>query len=235
MKLLVFPLTRSRGAAGVAATLRNATAKSWDDLSQKPAGSWQNRLFHFGESVLDRIPAEEWFLKEVPALPKERLERDGHVKIPMLVPLHHPSHIPPSTLLPNLQSLIQRRLPFHRRLLIQSTCLIPFTAALSVLPGPNVFLLYNVVRVVDHYKALRGCQTLQTLLQNNEITSIPDPKLDSLWTLWTEKAGEQLVPEEVVEELSEDSQLGSLVLKRHMGRAKKQVEVELEKKGTEKA
>jgi hypothetical protein len=62
-------------------------ANGWEDLSKKPPGSWQNRLFHFGESVLDRIPAEEWFLKEIPALPKERPEiHSTNVKVPVSSP-----------------------------------------------------------------------------------------------------------------------------------------------------
>jgi hypothetical protein len=147
----------------------------------------------------------------------------------MIVPLHHPSNLPFDDINNQLKAMVTRRTPYHKRYLFMSVILIPFTASLSVLPGPNVFLLYNVVRVVDHYKAYRGCQTLNTLIQNKEITGIPDPKLDSLWTLWTETAEAKIVPQPVIEELANDTQLGSLILKRHMMRAKKQVETELEK------
>ncbi|KAJ3318644.1 hypothetical protein HDU76_000775 [Blyttiomyces sp. JEL0837] len=165
----------------------------WNALGQKPKGSWQHRLHTFGEDLLATIDAEEWFLKEVPS----SISKDAKQTT---IPLHHPTHLSPSDLQRTLHELVIRRIPYHQRNLRLAILLTPFTAALSILPGPNVFLLYNLVRVYDHYRAYNGATALKYCLtssssdpsvkgkgkevSNVKIVSVPDPTLDKVWDAW---------------------------------------------------
>jgi hypothetical protein len=82
--------------------------------------------------------------------------------------------VPPS-ITRDFLSLVQSRTGKHRTGLYTSIACLPLSAALSILPAPNVFIAWNLLRVFSHYRALQGCNNEANLT----ITPVPDAMLQS--------------------------------------------------------
>lgn len=68
--------------------------------------------------------------------------------------------------------MIKERKKYHRKYLILSFGLLPFTGVLSLLPFPNFLFFYNVFRLYSHYKAYNGSSILTAKSERiNFITS----------------------------------------------------------------
>ncbi|KYR00729.1 hypothetical protein DLAC_02770 [Tieghemostelium lacteum] len=59
------------------------------------------------------------------------------------------------------QIFVQQRERYHKIWMVINTLLIPFTMAATIVPGPNIFLAYNLYRLYGHYQALNGCKNFQ--------------------------------------------------------------------------
>eukprot|EP01132_Coremiostelium_polycephalum_P005740 gene5740-7139_t len=53
--------------------------------------------------------------------------------------------------------VVRQRIQHHKLWIGINMLLIPVTFAATILPGPNVFLAYNLYRLYGHYQALKGC------------------------------------------------------------------------------
>eukprot|EP01133_Synstelium_polycarpum_P014253 gene14253-16821_t len=58
---------------------------------------------------------------------------------------------------------IRQRAHHHKLWAIINTAIIPLTFAATILPGPNVFLAYNLYRLYGHLVAIKGCANLRKL------------------------------------------------------------------------
>ncbi|KAN0037261.1 hypothetical protein ACTFIV_002599 [Dictyostelium citrinum] len=58
------------------------------------------------------------------------------------------------------QVLMRQKIRFHQKWMIINSLLIPITFAATILPGPNIFLAYNLYRLYGHFQALKGCTNL---------------------------------------------------------------------------
>ncbi|EGC35710.1 hypothetical protein DICPUDRAFT_87736 [Dictyostelium purpureum] len=65
------------------------------------------------------------------------------------------------------QVLMKQKIQYHKKWLTINSLLIPVTFAATILPGPNVFLAYNLYRCYGHYQALRGCNNLLTFSKDH--------------------------------------------------------------------
>jgi hypothetical protein len=71
--------------------------------------------------------------------------------------------------LENLGALLISNEKFHRKWTYLSLCAAPFTAAAGVLPGPNVFFFWNMMRLYSHYQALQSSKLLVEMMKSNSI------------------------------------------------------------------
>jgi hypothetical protein len=71
--------------------------------------------------------------------------------------------------LENLKSLLISNEKFHQKWVYLNLCAAPFTAAAGVLPGPNVFFFWNMMRLYSHYQALQSSKFLSELHTSNSI------------------------------------------------------------------
>ncbi|EGG25334.1 hypothetical protein DFA_03583 [Cavenderia fasciculata] len=60
--------------------------------------------------------------------------------------------------------VVRQRASYHKFWSIVHTLMIPFTVAATILPGPNVFLAYNIYRLYSHLTAIKGTNNLKKLL-----------------------------------------------------------------------
>ncbi|KAG0628545.1 hypothetical protein M758_1G035000 [Ceratodon purpureus] len=129
--------------------------KNWSELGAQPIGSFGHRMHSLGQSLLNRLPAEEQFLKTVPKdTPK--------------VELVFPSSLNPRLVRRRLRYLAHRGSLYHQKLLYGSISLLPFSVLFGILPGPNVFLFWNLFRAHAHWRALQGSTRLKMLLTEGE-------------------------------------------------------------------
>ncbi|KAG0589799.1 hypothetical protein M758_1G046100 [Ceratodon purpureus] len=127
----------------------------WSDLGAQPSGSIRHKVFSVGQNLLNRLPAEEQFLKKVPKdTPK--------------VELIFPSSLNPRLVRRRLRHLAHYGTVYHRRLMYGSISLLPFTVLLGILPIPNVVFFWNIFRAHSHWSALQSSTRLKLLLTEGE-------------------------------------------------------------------
>ncbi|KAJ9101810.1 hypothetical protein QFC21_003149 [Naganishia friedmannii] len=146
-----------------------ATWLSWGEKPEEGKDGWAEKVkgakywvWSKGEGLMDRIEAEEWALKSInPALPAIPSNADSSYRIPIIFPSSHPSLPSSSTLPDELRAHLASRIPHHKRLLIRSLILLPFTIPVAALPIiPNLPGFYVAFRAYSHWKALQGAKWL---------------------------------------------------------------------------
>jgi hypothetical protein len=68
-----------------------------------------------------------------------------------------------------LETLLKVNLVYHQKWFYLNIIAAPFTAAAGVLPGPNVFFFWNMMRLYSHYQALESSKFLSEKLVSNSI------------------------------------------------------------------
>ncbi|TFK52229.1 hypothetical protein OE88DRAFT_1657365 [Heliocybe sulcata] len=160
----------------------------WAGFGKAPEGNWRLKTFRYGERLMDRIEFEELALKGLdpslgPKLPIPKSaeqavedEKDG-IKIPLLYP---PSYT--NTPLLQLQSLIVKRLPGHKRGMWTWLLVSPLTAPFALIPiMPNLPFFFCVWRAWHHWRAFKASQYLEALLERGSIVPEPSEELDQIY------------------------------------------------------
>jgi hypothetical protein len=95
----------------------------------------------------------------------------------------HASNVSPDKAYEDLKAVSTARLNYHSKWFILSVCCIPISMLLGALPLPNVFMAYNLYRLVSHRYAVRGsehlvCITKPLYHENKMITFIQDSRIN---------------------------------------------------------
>ncbi|KAI1648648.1 mitochondrial K+-H+ exchange-related-domain-containing protein [Daldinia loculata] len=160
------------------ATVR--ASQLWSDWEKKENG-WQKKVVVYGNSLLKRIPFEEWGLKSVPPLSTRRREEEvlGKDKNHLI----YPETVIPTTKAVNvLRTLGTEREALHRTRLMWCFIGMPISAPFALVPViPNLPFFYLVYRAWSHWRALAGGKHIQFLCEKNLLTLSPSPVLDSIY------------------------------------------------------
>ncbi|KAF3064327.1 hypothetical protein GL218_02032 [Daldinia childiae] len=161
------------------ATVR--AAQLWSGWEKKENG-WQKKVVVYGNSLLKRIPYEEWGLKSVPPLSTRRREEEvlGKDKNHLI----YPETLIPTTKAVNvLRTLGTEREALHRTRLMWCFIGMPISAPFALVPViPNLPFFYLVYRAWSHWRALAGGKHIQFLCEKNILSLSPSPVLDSIYT-----------------------------------------------------
>ncbi|KAI0848969.1 mitochondrial K+-H+ exchange-related-domain-containing protein [Daldinia vernicosa] len=156
-------------------------AQLWSGWEQKESG-WQKKVVLYGNSLLKRIPFEEWGLKSVPPLSTRRraeevLGKDKNYLI-------YPETLIPTTKAVNvLQTLGTEREALHRTRLMWCCVGMPISAPFALVPViPNLPFFYLLYRAWSHWRALAGGKHIQFLCDKNLLSLTPSPVLGSIYT-----------------------------------------------------
>ncbi|KAJ8501995.1 hypothetical protein ONZ45_g11947 [Pleurotus djamor] len=174
-----------RWASGKAANI-------WDGFGKAREGSWKLKVYRTGERLVDRIEFEELALKGIdpsfgPSIrhpdfgghSRDDIKSKPTLKIPLLYP---PSMRSPDATLSYLLSMVQHRVPKHRKGFYTWMLLAPFTAPFMLIPIiPNLPFFYCAWRSWHHYRAYRASQYVQALIENGHMHPEPSPVLDKLY------------------------------------------------------
>jgi hypothetical protein len=102
----------------------------------------------------------------------QRIRKAGTLEIT------YPSGISPHYVRRRLRLMLLHKTHTHRRWIVLNGLLVPLTAAMGVVPGPNVFLAWNGYRLISHINAWRGGQ--RVLTGQIPVTFAPSDELDEL-------------------------------------------------------
>ena len=106
-------------------------------------------MHRYSENVLQRIDGYEAFFGDIPS--QQMMEEDA-LRLSYLIP----SGLNRNDAINHLNSIPVERRKYHQKWLYLNLLLLPFTAILGIVPGPNVFVMYNGFRCYAHYRAYHG-------------------------------------------------------------------------------
>ncbi|KAH9871182.1 hypothetical protein J1614_006758 [Plenodomus biglobosus] len=162
-------------------TKADETWAAWEK-DTKAIGNWKHKVTFYGNQALKRIPYEEWGLKTIPALTAQRKQDivDGKTKYEVLFPGRY---LPEARVTGILEKLAKDRQALHRRRLIWSVVIMPFTAPFMLVPViPNLPFFYVLYRAWSHWKALSGSKHLEFLLKHGLPKPSANWNLDEVYT-----------------------------------------------------
>ncbi|KAI0322025.1 mitochondrial K+-H+ exchange-related-domain-containing protein [Amylostereum chailletii] len=177
-------------------------SSTWASLGKAPENTWKFKAFHYGERLIDRIEFEELALKGLdPSLgptvahPRKADDKSGLDSIPLV----HPKFLEP-TVLPQVENILARRTPRHRKGFWTWLLISPLTAPFMIIresavrfnyreknstspPAviPNFPFFFCVWRSWSHYRAFKGSEYLESLLKRGAIVPQSSPQLDEIY------------------------------------------------------
>lgn len=157
------------------------TWAAWEK-DEKAIGNWKKKVTFYGNQALKRIPYEEWGLKTMPALTTKRKNDiiEGKEKVHVMFP---GLYLQPERVSVILQKLASERQAMHKKKLIWSIVIMPFTAPFMLVPViPNLPFFYVLYRAYSHWKAFNGTKFLEFLLANKLPNPTPSAELDEVYT-----------------------------------------------------
>lgn len=108
------------------------TWAAWEK-DDKAVGNWKKKVTFYGNQALKRIPYEEWGLKTIPALTTKRKQAilEGREKYEVIFPglFLHKEKVPQI-----LKNMATERQAMHKKRLIWSIIIAPFTAPFMLVP-----------------------------------------------------------------------------------------------------
>lgn len=160
--------------------------QEWQELEQAPPGTWKSRFAQMGSKLMDQIPPSEAFLKNAgahaAAIKRAKrlgtpLEEGGHqCSEDEKCELIYPSCLPREDVEEALVHMLNTNAAYHKRWLILNVMCLPLSSAMAVLPGPNVFVVWNGFRVYSHMQARKGALYLSDLIARHD-AEVREPSL----------------------------------------------------------
>ena len=151
-----------------------------EEKSESDPKSYKGRIHKYAENILQRIDGYESFFGAIPYKmlqpksdskpakipnPKNEVENDQKSEEThdhkMRLSYIIPNGVNKNEAINHLKLITERKLKFHQKWMYLNMSILPFTALLGILPGPNVFVLYNGFRLYSHYKAYHGAMSIE--------------------------------------------------------------------------
>ncbi|KAF9105707.1 hypothetical protein BGX27_009491 [Mortierella sp. AM989] len=162
-KLLHCHSTLPTNSASYINRATNWAGKKWEELGTAKPDTMKIKLYVAGTKMLQKLEHKEIFLKEVP--PK------GDVTITTMVPFVYPSSLKEIQVQSDFKTLVEQRIPYHRKYMIYSALWVPVTSLFTIVPlVPNIPFFYNAFRLWSHWK--------DTLIKNGGLEFQPSDVLN---------------------------------------------------------
>ncbi|GMH17556.1 hypothetical protein Nepgr_019397 [Nepenthes gracilis] len=135
----------------------NKMNKAWIGLEKAPEGSFKNKIYGVGLWLLARVKPSEIFLQSI-SKDITRLE------------ITYPTSLNARLVRRRLRHIAMRGLIIHKNYMYGSASLLPLTAALVVLPLPNIPFFWMLFRTYSHWRALQGSEKLLQIVSDGSAT-----------------------------------------------------------------
>lgn len=149
---------------GGMAWLRRKVARTWQAVERPRPDGTKSRVRRMLDTLNARVDPTEPMLR--------RFRKATEVVVT------YPSGISPQYARRRLRLLLLNKTAAHRRWMIINGAMLPLTAAMTLVPGPNVFFAWNGYRLLSHLFALRGGQ--RVLSAQVAVTFHPSDELNAL-------------------------------------------------------
>lgn len=143
--------------------VRDTVTRAWRSVEEAESG-FRGRVRKIVDKLNSRVDPTEPMLRRIVSA--------------KAVEITYPSGISPQYVRRRLRLLLLHKTSVHRRWVYINAALLPVTMALTVIPGPNVFLAWNGYRLFSHFRAWRGGQ--RALNGEVELTYAPSEELNDL-------------------------------------------------------
>ncbi|KHG09627.1 SPAC23H3.12c: Uncharacterized protein C23H3.12c [Gossypium arboreum] len=135
--------------------ISNKMNNAWVGLEKAPEGSFKNKLHGFGLQLLARVKPSEILLKSI----------SKEARAAKITTYSHEENSGQGCVTWFMAFL--RGTVLHRKYFYGSVTLLPLTAALAVLPLPNIPFFWVLFRTYSHWRALQGSEKLLQLVSDN--------------------------------------------------------------------
>ena len=156
---------------------------TWAGWEQKEKG-WQKMVTKYGNQGLQRIPYEEWGLKSFPPLTHSIQADDMAMmeegkRFDVVYPANIMNHEDAPLV---LSRLAKERKQFHWRRFIGCLIGMPITVPFALVPViPNIPFFYLAFRCWSHWRALRGSDHLDFMLDHRILRFISTPEIENIY------------------------------------------------------
>jgi len=163
--------------------LDRATKKAADTWSKWEAakGGWQKKLTEYGNRGMQRIPYQEWGLKSFP--PANAQIEAEELAANKKFPVHYPGNIMKYEDVSKVMArLAKERKQLHWNRFTCSLIGLPFSLPFGLIPVlPNIPFFYLAFRSWSHWRALKGSDHLDFIIDNRLFQPTPTPELESVY------------------------------------------------------
>lgn len=166
---------------GIIDKINLKAAETWVKWEQAGKG-WQKQVVTYGNRALQRIPYQEWALKSFPPtsppLQAQVITDDKKYEVV------YPGNVMDKDDVPKvLGRLARERKQLHHNRFWGSLVGIPFTIPFAIIPViPNLPFFYLSYRAWSHWRALRGSDHLDFLLDHRLLKPVSTPEVESIYT-----------------------------------------------------
>lgn len=185
-RALVYCQKTSKKPATELSYIDRATKKAvdtWASWETKEKG-WQKLVTKYGNQGLQRIPYEEWGLKSFPPL-THAIQADDMAMMAegKRFDVVYPANIMKQEEAPLvLARLAKERKQFHWRRFIGCLVGMPITVPFALIPViPNIPFFYVAFRCWSHWRALRGSDHLDFLLDHRILRFISTSEIEDIY------------------------------------------------------
>lgn len=165
--------------------------KVWHDFETSDK-NWKKTIVRWSNTLLERIPYEEWCLRTIPSIAKYQRQIKHQFQDEL-----DSKHIDPTNVLQEkvdaevlepvklcfptnvlsfeqaqgqLRDITDKALGFHKKRAIWLLILLPFTTPIALIPVvPNLPAFYVMFRIYCHFTAYQGAKHLDFLLKHNQL------------------------------------------------------------------
>ncbi|KIW15983.1 hypothetical protein PV08_06034 [Exophiala spinifera] len=193
MRIFLLPLTtrqaliycqraapNPQAKASIPDRITKKAAETWAQWETAQSG-WRKQIVKYGNQGLQRIPYQEWGLKSFPpSNPKLQAEQiTKNEKFDVVYPgnVMHKEDVPKV-----MARLARERKQLHWNRFIGSMVAMPFTVPFILVPViPNIPFFYLVYRCWSHWRALKGSDHLDFILDHRLYRPVSSPELEDLY------------------------------------------------------
>jgi len=193
MRIFLLPLTtrqalifcqratpNPQGKLSIPDRITKKAAETWAQW-EAAKGGWRKQIVTYGNRGLQRIPYQEWGLKSFPpSNPKLQAEQiANNEKFDVI----YPSNVMHSGDVPKVMARLAReRKQLHWNRFIGSMVAMPFTVPFALVPViPNIPFFYLAYRCWSHWRALKGSDHLDFILDHRLYRPISPPEVEDLY------------------------------------------------------
>jgi len=149
------------------ARLRERVVETQEELKKAPPNTIRGRLWTIWSKLISQLDSREDTLRSFDAYfrtsalePAEVGTRSIQVVYPSANSIEQIDQV--------VVDFTNSRKNYHARMAMLCALFLPFSVAMTILPGPNVILAYNGYRLYCHYCAYRGARSFLSVRRAND-------------------------------------------------------------------